>query len=64
MTRNEAVAELAAVAQGFEALYEAAEAAGDSCWWCCGGGDEWRDDLIARQGAVLAEYPDLSTVNG
>jgi hypothetical protein len=64
MTRDEAVAELAAVAQGFEDLYTETDLNGDGCWWCCGGGDEWRNDLVARQEAVLAEYPDLATVNG
>jgi hypothetical protein len=64
MTRNEAVAELAAVAQGFENLYQEADRNGGGCWWCCGGGDEWRNDLVSRQDAVLAEYPDLAPVNG
>lgn len=63
MTQNEAVAELAAVAQGFENLYMEADRNGGGCWWWyCG--DGWRDDLVARQDAVLAEYPDLAPVDG
>jgi hypothetical protein len=64
MTRNEAVTELAAVEVGFVNLYQEADRNGGGCWWCCGGGDGWRNDLVARQEAVLAEYPDLAPVNG
>lgn len=60
MTKAEAAAELAAVAEGFDALYEAARAADDDCWWCCGGGDQWREELLERQGAVFAAHPDLA----
>lgn len=60
MTKNEAVAELAAVEQGFENLYMEADRNGGGCWWCCGGGDEWHAELTARRETVLAAHPDLA----
>ena len=59
MTKAEAVAELAMVGDGWEALREAAEQDGTDCFWCCGGGDEWRAALEAREDALRAEHPDL-----
>ena len=64
MTKDEAVAELAAVAVETVALHEAADRNGGGCWWCCGGGDEWAEELADRRAAVLAAYPELATENG
>ena len=40
-------------------MREAAEQDGTDCFWCCGGGDEWRAALEAREDAIRAEHPDL-----
>ena len=32
--------------QKYLELYEAAERDGSDCFWCCGGGDEWRAEIV------------------
>jgi len=59
MTKEEAIAILAEVATGRQALARAAEEDGTDCFWCCAGGDEWRAELEERKAAVLAQHPDL-----
>jgi hypothetical protein len=59
MTKVEAIAALETVAAGWEALREAAERDGTDCFWCCGGGDEWRAELEAREDTIRAEHPNL-----
>ena len=59
MSMEEARQELQAIATGWEALYAARELDGTDCFWCCGGGDEWRAGLEERKAAVLAEHPEL-----
>lgn len=59
MTKVEALAALETVTAGWEALREAAERDGTDCFWCCGGGDEWRAELEAREDAIRAEHPNL-----
>ena len=59
MTKAEAVAALETVAAGWKALREAADLDGTDCFWCCGGGDEWRAELEGREDAIRAEHPNL-----
>lgn len=59
MSMEEARQELEAIAAGWEALYVARELDGTDCFWCCGGGDEWRAQLEERKTAVGAEHPEL-----
>lgn len=60
MTKEEAIAILAEVATGRQALARAAEEDGTDCFWCCGGGDEWRAELDARAAEALTEHPELN----
>jgi hypothetical protein len=59
MTIEDAVRELEAVAAGWEALQADAEADGNDCFWCCGGGEERRDALEDRRLEVLRHFPSL-----
>ena len=60
MTKEEAIAILAEVATGRQALARAAEEDGTDCFWCCGGGDEWRAELDEREAEAFGAHPDLN----
>lgn len=55
-TLEEAKLALASIAAAWANLYAAA--ADDSCFWCCGGGDQAANDLRDREEEILARWPE------
>mgnify|MGYP000879859706 CR=1 FL=1 len=60
---EEAKAMMAEIQQEWDNLHADADADGDDCFWCCGGGDERAAELESREMVVRALFPDAEGSN-
>jgi len=59
MTIENAIAGLNDIRKGYKSLWEARDIDGTDCFWCCGGGDNWRAELREESQNILDLFPDL-----
>jgi hypothetical protein len=59
MTIENAIAGLNEIRKGYKSLWEARDIDGTDCFWCCGGGDNWRLELRKESQKILDLFPDL-----
>ena len=58
MTREQAIEGMAKVRAGYIRLYTAAEGE-DDCWWCCGGGDQWKEEIEREEAEIWEAFPEM-----
>lgn len=61
-TLEDAKAAMAELSQRWASLHEAsdeADANGEICFWCCGGGDDEWDGIKTQEALILKEFPEL-----